>query len=87
MDIELRTIREKVLANHSLDSIRAEHPDLAKKKHFFDMIVKKDADDEILNTLGVLLQGIKDDTFTEEYASVKFGELLVEKYVKDKVAR
>lgn len=87
MDIEIKNIRSKVMANQSIESIKREHPELAKKKHFFDMIVKKDIDEEILNTLCILMQGIKDKTFTEEYASVKFGELLVEKFVKNKVAK
>ena len=87
MDVEIKEIREKVLNNMSINEIKRSHPELSAKKHFFDMIIKPDADEEILDTLGVLLQGIKDGIFTEEYASVKFGEILVEKFVKNKVAR
>jgi len=86
MDKEIKEIREKVMNQTPLGEIKKTHPKLAAKKHFFEMIVKKDADEEILNTLCVLLQGMEDGAFTEEYASVKFGELLVEKFVKNKVA-
>lgn len=82
---EINEIRQKVLSNVPLKKIKKDHPKLAKKEHFFKMITKKDIDEEILNTLAVLLQGIEDGVFTEEYASVKFGEILVEKFVKNKV--
>ena len=87
MNVEIKAIREKVLNKIPIDEIKKSHPELSSKKHFFEMIIKPDADEEILDTLGVLLQGIKDGIFTEEYASVKFGEILVEKFVKNKVAR
>lgn len=87
MEAEIKKIREKVLQGTPEKTIAQEHPEFAKKTHFFKMLMKKDIDKEILDTLVVLMKGIQDGVFNEEYASVKFGEILVDKYVKDKVVK
>jgi hypothetical protein len=87
MEQEIKLIRQKLEDNVSIREIKKAHPELAKKEHFFKMVTQKEVDEEILHTLTVLLEGMQQGIFTEEYASVKFGEILVEKFVKNKVVR
>ena len=87
MEEEIKKIRKKVLDGIPEETIAKEHPDFAKKKHFFKMLMKKDIDKEILDTLIVLMKGMQEGVFNEEYASVKFGEILVDKFVKNKVVK
>jgi hypothetical protein len=65
--------------------ISATYPELAQKTHFFDMVTDKHVDDEILASLVTLLQGVERNEMTDDHASIMFGELLVNKYVKGKV--
>jgi hypothetical protein len=85
LEKEILSIRTKLLQGQSIESIKKEHPEMAKKEEFFKMITRKEIDSELLTALIVLLQGIENKEFTEHDASVMFGELLVEKFVKGKI--
>ena len=79
---EIIEIRALVEEGVSKKTIAVRYPNMASKEHLFDMLTEKDMDQEILTALIVLREGVASNNMTDNDASIMFGELLVNKYIK-----
>ena len=85
MDKLIIQIRSDLIGGATPEQLKPKYPTLSSKVHFWNMITAKDLDQEVLTSLVVLQEGIDAGEFTENDASIMFGELLVNKFVKGKV--
>lgn len=85
MEAAILQMRTELLNGTPKDELKTKYPTLSDKKHFWNMITSREIDTEILSSLIVLLEGIESNEFSENDASIMFGEVLVNKFVKGKV--
>ena len=83
MEKKILEIRQKLMTGVSKEELKKEYPEMAKKEKFFDMVTDKNMDEEILTALIVLREGVDKGEYTDEDASVLFGELLAKKYIPE----
>lgn len=85
MEKVIMEIRSELSNGSTPEQLKPKYTALSSKPHFWNMITAKELDNEILAPLVVLLDGMDAGEFSEDDASIMFGEVLVNKFVKGKV--